>query len=460
MTTRRSFFVKALGAVGGTFWIPARGQDREKRDMIVRSVRPEDLEMPLSGFADYLTPAEHFFVRTHVTVPPIDLSEWRLRVEGEVSAPLSLAIDDLRQFPVAELVAVLECAGNGRSFYDPPVAGLQWGNGAAGNGRWRGVRLADVLKRANIKSTAVAILFDGADVPLGTMADFQRTIPVKKALDPNTLLAYELNGKPLPVRNGFPLRAVVPGWAGDSWMKWVATIRVLDHESDGWWMKNAYRHPGKPVAPGSVLPQDAMRPLESLRVKSVIASPADRSQIEAGKSTTIRGVAWSGESGPVTNVDVSVDAGRTWRASKLTSPAARYGWRHWELAWTPPAEGYYTLLARAKDAGGDSQPFTQEWNPSGYVWNVVSRAGIEVVKQVKNSAPASESASASTPSPARFKTTCLNCHEEDVIRQQRLTRAQWDREINKMALWSPMDKGDREGILDYLSANFGPRPTP
>src|SRR5436190_24091837 len=146
-------------------WLAATGallgEDKPKRDMIVRSVRPEDLEMPLFGFTDYITPIEHLFVRTHVYVPTVNVSEWRLKVEGEVATPLTLTMDDLKKLPSVELVSVLECAGNGRGFYEPPVPGLQWGNGAVGNGRWRGARLADVLKRAGVKDSAREILFDG-----------------------------------------------------------------------------------------------------------------------------------------------------------------------------------------------------------------------------------------------------------------------------------------------------------
>ena len=443
-------------AAAGLAWPQARVDQSE---MIVRAKRPEDLEMPSSGFTDFVTPADRFFVRTHVEVPNVDLATWRLKIDGNVSAPLNLSMDELSRMPSFELPAVLECAGNGRSFYEPAVAGVQWANGAVGNGTWKGVRLRDLLDRAQIKPGTVEILFDGADVPIGAMADFQRTIPIKKALDPNTLLAYELNGQPLPVQHGFPLRAVVPGWAGDNWMKWMVGVRVLDKESDVWWMKNAYRHPGKPVAPGSAIPQDVMRPLESLRVKSVIASPSDGSQVEAGKPAMIRGVAWSGEGGPVVSVDVSVDAGRSWRAARLISPATRYGWRQWELAWTPPAEGYYTLLARAKDMSGDSQPLAQEWNPSGYLWNVAARASVEAVKEVRSPQPLP---AAAAPAPEQLKAGCQACHEDDVIRQQRLTRAQWDRELNKMSGWTPaneqMSPADRQTILDYLSANFGPRP--
>jgi DMSO/TMAO reductase YedYZ molybdopterin-dependent catalytic subunit len=202
--------------------------------------------MPDAGFGDFITPIERFFVRSHTAVPKVDLADWRLKIEGHVSNPLTLTMEDLRKMPSVELLGVLECAGNGRAFYDPPVAGLQWRNGAAGNGRWRGVRLTDVLRRAGVKTGAVDVLFDGADVPMGTMADFQRSIPLKKALDPQTLLAYAMNGETLPVKHGFPLRVVVPGWAGDCWTKWLTSVRVLDQEATGFWMKNAYLYPKVP----------------------------------------------------------------------------------------------------------------------------------------------------------------------------------------------------------------------
>jgi DMSO/TMAO reductase YedYZ molybdopterin-dependent catalytic subunit len=258
--SRRDFLLLAAAAAA------LRGEDRPKRDMVSRSVRPEDLEMPLPGFSDYITPVEHFFVRTHVYVPKVDVGQWRLSIGGSVTTPSTLTMNDLRNLPAVELVSVLECAGNGRAFYQPPVPGLQWGHGAVGNARWRGVRLEDVLKRAGLKASAREILFDGADVPLGAMPDFQRSIPLAKALDPNTLLAYEMNGETLPVKHGFPLRVIAPGWAGDSWTKWLTSIRVLDQEHDGFWMKSAYRHPGRPVAPGVAVPLDRMQPVTNMRV--------------------------------------------------------------------------------------------------------------------------------------------------------------------------------------------------
>jgi DMSO/TMAO reductase YedYZ molybdopterin-dependent catalytic subunit len=451
---RRGFFLLLASAV-------LRADDDRTRDMLVQSARPEDLEMLPSGFSDYITAVERFFVRTHVYVPPpITVSEWRLTVAGAVATPLTLTMEDLKQLPSVELVSVLECAGNGRGFYEPSVPGLQWGNGAVGNGRWRGARLADVLKRAGVRDSAREILFDGADVPLRTMPDFQRSIPVKKAFDGNTILAYEMNGETLPLKHGFPLRVVAPGWAGDSWIKWLTSVRVLDKEHDGFWMKSAYRHPGTPVAPGTVVPPERMQPVTSLSVKSVIASPFDGAQLAVGARLTIRGVAWGGDAGPATAVDVSVDGGRSWKPATLRqNQRTQFGWRQWEFQWTPTRESYYTILARARDAAGNMQPLDQEWNPSGYAWNVVPRARVDVVKEVSGTRTPTLPSDSNIVQPATLKNACLACHDDDVIRQQRLTRAQWEREVQKMTNWGArMRDEDRDGFLDYLSRNYGPRP--
>src|SRR6185503_4326921 len=235
--SRRHFFLLSAAA------LLQPGTSGGKRDMIVRSARPLDLEMPIEGFSDYITPIDRFFVRSHVYTPRVEIGPWRLTVDGEVANALTLTMDDLRRMPSVELVSVLECAGNGRGFYEPSMPGLQWGHGAVGNGRWRGVRLADVLKRAGLKASPREVLFNGADTPLGTMPDFQRSIPIAKALHPATLLACEMNGETLPVDHGFRLRVGVPGWAGDSWVKWVTSRTVLSRGHEGFWMARAYRHP-------------------------------------------------------------------------------------------------------------------------------------------------------------------------------------------------------------------------
>lgn len=449
---RRQFVL----AVAGVLFQPSV---RPKRDMIVRSARPEDLEMPLSAFSDYITPIEHFFVRTHVYEPRVSVDGWRLRVDGAVTMPLTLTMGDVRQMPAVELTSVAECAGNGRGFYEPSVPGVQWTNGSVGNGRWRGVRLAHILKRAGVKDSATDVLFNGADVPIGTMPDFQRSIPVKKALDENTLLAYEMNGEALPAKHGFPLRVVAPGWAGDSWVKWLTSISVLEKEHDGFWMKNAYRHPGKPVAPGMAVPPEQMQPVTSLLVKSVITEPDDSSRIRTGNPLTIRGVAWGGDAGPVVAVDVSVDGGRSWKPATLREDQrTEFGWRQWEYKWTPMREAYYSILAKATDAAGNTQPFDQEWNPSGYAWNVVPRVGVMATNDVSAAPPASQPSTVTSAQPAAFKSACLTCHDEDIIRQQRLTRAQWEREVDKMTGWGARVRAENRGeLLDYLFGTFGPR---
>jgi sulfite oxidase len=433
------------------------GPSGNKRDMLVRSARPLDLEMPLSGFSDYITPIDRFFVRSHVYAPRVEIAQWRLAVEGDVTRSLTLTMDDLRAMPSVELVSVLECAGNGRGLYEPSMPGLQWGHGAVGNGRWRGVRLADVLKRAGVASSAKQVLFNGADVPIGTMPDFQRTIPIAKALHPATLLAYEMNGETLPIEHGFPLRVVVPGWAGNTWIKWITSISVLNREHDGFWMARAYRHPGGAVQPGSSVAPELMQPVTSLRVKSVISEPRDGIAVDAGKPLMVRGAAWSGDAGPVAAVEVSTDAGRTWRPAGLRQDQrTEFGWRLWEYRWTPPGAGFYTIFARARDAAGNTQPLVPEWNPSGYGWNVVAqtRVAVGVPVRVEGITPG-----APTPPPPALKASCLACHDEDVIQQQRLTRTQWDAEINKMVGWgAKVSDQDRSVLLDYLAGRYGPRP--
>jgi len=456
-TTRRSF-LSLLAASGFAPPLPlsaATGVMAAKRDMILRSHRPEDLEMPMDGFSSWLTPIDKFFVRTHLYVPKVDLASWRLSVEGEVDKPLTLTFTDIEKLARVDSVAVLECAGNGRGLYEPPVPGLQWEYGAVGNARWTGVHLAGVLRMAGVKSSARELIFDGADVPMGTMPDFQRGIPIDRALMNDVLLAFRMNGEPLPIQHGFPLRAVVPGWSSDSWTKWLTRITVSATENTNFFMKTAYRHPGKPVAPGSAVDAAAMNPVTSLRVKSVIASPVNGAAVPL-RPVRIAGVAWSNGS-PVTEVQVSTDGGRVWHQARLGNDQAKFAWRVWEYTWTPPAEGFYSILARAKDLSGDIQPLVQEWNPSGYLYNVVHSVGVRV-GAAGQGIPAS-AAPASPDLPQSVKSACIGCHEIDPIAQQRLTRGQWDKEVDKMTRWGAQVKPqDKEEIVRFLFDHFGPRP--
>ena len=418
--------------------------------MITISPRPTDLEMPVDGFMDAVTPVEHFFVRSHTLVPAVNERDWKLEIDGLVERRLTLTLADLKRFPRSELVSVLECAGNGRSFYTPPVAGAQWHFGSVGSARWSGVRLSDVLKKAGLKPGASQLLLDGADVPLGKMPDFQRTVPVEKALHEDTLLAWEMNGKPLTAAHGFPLRLIAPGWAGDSWVKWLQHIEVLDHEFDGFWMKTAYRHPKNPVAPGTAVDPKDMVPVTDLNVKSVIARPEDWTRPGL---VTVQGVAWS-NAAPVTRVEVSVDAGSSWKQATLTGKASKYGFRQWTWSWRAEA-GQHTLISRATNSAGQQQPLQEEWNPNGYLWNVAQPRSV-LVADVRPAVPPISQPAEQTP-PDSYKAACFACHDEHMMRQQHLTRAQWDREVTKMTGWGAEVKPEqRDSLLDYLSSGFKP----
>ena len=446
--SRRHLFQIAAGTVALTA--------APKRGMIVRSSRAEDSEMPLEGFLEsYITPIDRFFVRSHHYVPSVDPAAWRLQVNGKVTTALNLTMEELKKLPRVELVSVLECAGNGRALYEPSMAGLQWTYGSIGNGRWAGVRLADVLKKAGVQPGAVEVLFDGADVPVGKQPDFQRGIPFNKAMDPNTILAYEMNGETLPKEHGFPLRVIVPGWAGDCWVKWITRIEVRDTDSEGFYMKTAYRHPGKGVPPGTAVDPAQMKPVTTLQIKSIIASHIDGQDIGLAPQK-LRGAAWSNES-PVAVVEVSIDGGRQWRPARLGKDVARFGWRQWEQDWTPPQAAFYSVMVRARNAAGENQPFAPEWNPSGYGHNVVHVVRLNATATPK--ALSVRAAETAVEAPAAFKQTCLGCHGVEAIEQQRLNRTQWEREIEKMQRWGAnVTPENKESLVDYLANRYPYRP--
>jgi DMSO/TMAO reductase YedYZ molybdopterin-dependent catalytic subunit len=384
-------------------------------------------------------------------IPQIKLVEWKLEIAGLVEHPLSLTLGDLKKLPRAELVRVLECAGNGRAFYRPPVAGAQWRFRSVGNARWTGVRLKDVLERSGVKPAATQLLLDGADVPLLKMPKFQRTLEVAKAMHPDTLLAWEMNGTPLTADHGFSLRVIAPGWASDSWVKWLTRIELLDHDFDGFWMKTAYRHPAQHVAPGTAVDPKAMIPVTNLNVKSVIAHPGEWA---APGVVTVQGVAWSNAS-PLAKAEVSTDGGKTWSRANFTGKPTKYGFR--KFAWTWKAgEGQYTLMSRATNEAGQSQPLEPEWNPNGYLYNATQPMPVTISK-TRPVSTAAVPAAETHPEPAGYQAACFGCHDDHMMRQQRLTRAQWDREVTKMDTWGAVVKPEqRDGLLDYLSARYKP----
>jgi DMSO/TMAO reductase YedYZ molybdopterin-dependent catalytic subunit len=386
MITRRGF-LSASGTVGLAMAFsrlplpilraqpasPTWGKDA----LLRRSLRPPDYETPVSLLDSFITPAEHFYVRSHLPVPTaLDASSWTLRIEGDVTTPVTVTLDEIRKLPAATTTMTLECAGNGRAFFDPPVAGIQWEKGAVGTARWTGARMADVLKRAGVKSTGRFVLMHGADQPVGTVPDFSRQIPLDKAMQAETIVAYEMNGQPIPPVHGFPLRAIVPGWEGAYSMKWLTALAVLDKDYDGFWVATAYRYPVKRIAPGAAVDPKDMAPLTGLPVKSLITRPAQGGSFPPGK-IGVGGFAWAGES-EIDKVDVSVDNGATWQPARLVGERARYAWRRFEAEFSVPRPQSVLILSRAASASGDIQPAVAQWNPSGYLWNQYDSVRIEV----------------------------------------------------------------------------------
>jgi DMSO/TMAO reductase YedYZ molybdopterin-dependent catalytic subunit len=368
-------------AVGAAAWAAAGtrldGQAPAKDPrLIVHSDGPLDLETPPALLDQYLTPVESFYVRSHMASPAIDAPAWRLAIDGDVTAPVEISLDDLRRLPAVSVVATLECAGNGRAFFDPPVAGIQWRRGAVGTARWTGVPLPHLLRRAGIRGTAAHLWASGADRPFGSQPPFVRNLPLAKALNERTLVAYAMNDRPLPPEHGFPARLVVPGWEGAYSVKWLSRLTAAPMASDSFWVASAYRYPVRRVAAGATVPPEQMVPLTGLVVKSLITRPVEAAVVAPGR-IDVGGFAWAGEHA-IARVDVSMDGGATWSPARLTGPQDRYAWRRFEHTFTVGQPQACTIVSRASDAAGNTQPIVPAWNPSGYLWNAPDVVRIEV----------------------------------------------------------------------------------
>jgi DMSO/TMAO reductase YedYZ molybdopterin-dependent catalytic subunit len=349
-----------------------------KAKLVVLGDRPLVAETPAALLDDDVTPTDKLFVRNNGQFPemPADPKAWKIKVDGEVNTPIEIALGDLMsRFQNVTLQLMLECGGNGRSFFTPEARGNQWTNGGAGCPQWTGVRLADVLKAAGPKPSAVYTGHYGAEPTLAGETDkptISRGMRLDKAMEPNTLIAFKLNGKDLPLAHGAPVRLVVPGWAGSLSTKWLTRIWVRDKEHDGPGMGGfSYRTPRKPIVPGSKGDDKDMAILEAMPVRSVITFPADGSKI-AGRKIDLRGHAWAGDH-EVKSVDISIDHGTTWKPAKVNAPANKFAWQRFTATVDLPSSGYYEVWARATDTNGKTQPFAaSNWNPQGYGANPVS----------------------------------------------------------------------------------------
>ncbi len=360
---------------GGPTTRPITTEFPQKGAMILQRTRPPLLETPFEVFDNgVFTPNDRFFVRWHWAVIPteVNVDDFRLTVHGNVNQPISLSLKEIMSLPHVDLAAVNQCSGNSRGFFQPRVAGGEWGNGAMGNARWTGVTLKSVLDKAGVKPGTVQVRCNGLDQPVvADGPDFMKSLAIDHARDGEVMIAFAMNGQPLPLLNGFPLRLVVPGWYATYWMKMLNDIEVLDQPDTNFWMKTAYTIPDTPNAdmkPGQT--GVSMIPINRMNPRSFVTNLEAGATIPAGKPTLARGIAFGGDSG-VKQVDFSSDGGKTWRAALLGKDTGKYSFRRWEAHFTPTAKGNYTLMARCTNTNGVAQPDQANWNPAGFMRNLV-----------------------------------------------------------------------------------------
>ena len=356
----------------------------EKKAMVLQRTRPPLLETPFEVFdLGVFTPNDRFFVRWHHAVIPtnVDVEAFRLNVRGAVDKPLTLSLSDILAMPGRiEFAAVNQCSGNSRGFFQPRVPGGQWANGAMGNAKWTGVPLKAVLDRAGVKSSAVQVRFDGMDRPVvPSSPDFMKSLSVDHARDGEVMIAFAMNGKQLPLLNGFPIRLVVPGWYSTYWVKMLNDIEVLDHPDENFWIKTAYTIPDNPRAdmkPGQT--GVAMVPINRMVPRSFITNIHEGEKLRLGNPVTVRGIAFGGDAG-VAKVEFSGDGGQKWEPAQLGKDEGKYSFRRWETHLIPRVAGVQGLMVRCTNAAGFAQPETPNWNPSGFMRNVVETTHVSVL---------------------------------------------------------------------------------
>lgn len=380
---------RAVGAEGGVV-LPFENGERElatypqKRPLILLTARPPQLETPFPIFNEgVLTPNDAFFVRYHLSDIPtqIDPATFRLRVRGKVATPLELSLAEIKRLATpVDLVAVNQCSGNSRGHFNPRVNGGQLSHGAMGNARWTGIPLKALLEKAGVAKEARQVTFDGLDrAPLPGTPDYVKALDIDHALDGEVMLAWAMNGEDLPFLNGYPLRLVVPGYYGTYWVKHLHDIEVIDSVFTGFWMQPAYRvpdNPSKSIEPGTTAKKSV--PITRFSIRSFITSVHAGATLAVGRETVVRGIAFDGGHG-LREVLFSSDGGRSWRGAELGADLGRYGFREWRYRFTPSAKGARTLMARAFNRIGETQPMEPLWNPAGYMRNVVEAVPVEVV---------------------------------------------------------------------------------
>ena len=358
--------------------VPADAQAATSDGLIWYSRRYLTAETTADQLGSRITPTAVFYLRNNLLMPTVSVDSWKLRVTGEVLRTLEFSFHELQSLRSANVTNTLECAGNGRAFFDPSVRGVPWRRGGIGTAIFSGPPLRDLLSKAGLKATARHVAFRGLDVVPVNAHEFVRSIPIEKALDPSTLIALQMNGAALTPEHGFPARALVPGWIGSCSIKWLTEICVSKSEFPGFYMQSAYRR----SLPSSALESNAMdtSAITSLIVKSIITSPPDGSTVRPARDghVEVRGAAWAGEQG-IARVEVSTDGGHHWNGARLSAEQDKYAWRLWGYDWHPQS-GAYVVMARATDDQGNVQPLHPPWNPFGYLWNGIDQVRVTIEK--------------------------------------------------------------------------------
>lgn len=340
--------------------------------MRVMTPRPRNAETPRPYLRSWITANKVFFDRNQGEIPEtkIDLSSYQLTITGEVKQPLTTDFENLLSMPKAIVANTLECSGNSRSLLDKKASGNPWTIGGVGNAVWGGVWLKDLLEKVGVSSAARHVAFEGFDKPLGkAQIKFIRSIPLEKAMS-STLLAYEMNGEPLPLKHGFPLRALALGWTGANCVKWLNKITLLEEPYEGFYMDKVYRihQPDQDPKSGEYV--------TGISIKSIITQPEPEAKLSPGK-VTVLGAAYAGEV-DIEKVEVSTDGGESWHPADFIGPHEQYAWRQWQYIWQVDKAGLYTILSRATDRNGEQQPMQASWNKHGYNNNGVEEHGVSV----------------------------------------------------------------------------------
>ena len=355
----------------------------QKGAMILQRTRPPLLETPFEVFDQgVFTPNDRFYVRWHLAEIPTTIDPVRspLVVHGQVGQSLSLTMHDLlNDFPPFEIAAVNQCSGNSRGLFSPRVPGAQWDNGGMGNALWRGVRLKDVLDRAGVTAGAVQVRFRGLDSGLVPQTpNFMKSLAVDHARDGEVMIAYEMNGEPLPLLNGFPLRLVVPGWYATYWVKMLADIEVLDQPDENYWTSKAYSIPDTPGANITPEQKDVKTvPINRMVPRSFFTNLTDGTTVRRGQLLNVRGIAFGGDAG-VAKVQVSKDAGRRWQEARLGTNHGKYSFRQWQLPVRFADAGPQSLKVRTINTAGVAQPDHPNWNAGGFMLNVIETISLHV----------------------------------------------------------------------------------